>query len=299
MNEKAVTVVEGKGFSLNTYAQELDGGLRFCGALLKSGMIPSHYKTPEAVLVAVLTGRELGFSPLRAVNTLYVIDGKPSLYAQALKAMAISAGGKFESANWDDTMCTIRATRGDWVEEYTYTLEDAKKAGLAERDNWRKRPKNMLYARCVAVLINNMFADVVAGLSAKEVLEDQQYLENKEQFERAPALVAKSETPAVSKYRYNIGELPAEMYEPALEYLTQNGATQPTNDLDLWESKVPLKRLERYQVAYAIADVDEETGEIVKVVAGNPELIETAESAKEQSAMEKAKAKVRAAKSAQ
>lgn len=159
--------------SIESYAANLTDKLQVAGLLLKSGMLPSHYKTPEAVLTAILYGRELGFSPIRALNSITVIQGKPTLEAQALKALAIAHGGKIQTVEWTDKVCTLECSRGSWTDSATYTLDDAARAGLVNKDNWRRMPRAMLYARCVSILVRNMFADVLGGLYSREEIEDE------------------------------------------------------------------------------------------------------------------------------
>ena len=159
--------------SVESYAINLEQKLGFAKMLLVSGMLPVHYKTPEAVLTAILYGKELGFSPIRSVNAITVIQGRPTLEAQAMKALAIQKGGRVETIEWTNERCTLTCTRGDWKEEFTYTIADANLAGLSGKDNWRRMPKPMLYARCVSTLVRNMFADVLCGLYSTEEMRDE------------------------------------------------------------------------------------------------------------------------------
>lgn len=158
--------------TIESYAENLSEKLSFASILIKSGMLPQAYKTPEAVLTAILYGKELGFSPIRAVNSIDVIQGKPTLQAQALKALAIQHGGKIETIEWTDKKCSLRGVRGDWKEEVTFTWEDAALQELTSKPNWKKLPKAMLYARCVSILVRNMWADVLGGLYSTEEIKD-------------------------------------------------------------------------------------------------------------------------------
>jgi hypothetical protein len=167
-----LTVINNGPASIESYARDLESKFQVADLLLKSKMIPSHYTTREAVLTAVLYGQELGFSPLRALNSIVVIQGKATLEAQALKALAIAHGGTICTVEWTDQICTLECTRGEWKERATYTLDDAAKAGLVNKDNWRRMPKAMLYARAVSILVRNMFADILGGLYSRQEVED-------------------------------------------------------------------------------------------------------------------------------
>lgn len=153
-------------------ALPLDEGMKWAHVVYKSGMAPAHFKSPEAVYVAACMGEELGFSRLQAVNSVDVINGVPGLKVAGMKALIIRAGGRFNVESWDEKHCTITMVRGDWKETQSYTIEDAKRQGLAGKDNWVKMPRAMLYARCFASLGRNLFADVLKGIYLKEELID-------------------------------------------------------------------------------------------------------------------------------
>lgn len=158
--------------TLEEYSNNLKTKLDFCELILKSGMVPFAYKTPQQVLVAVLYGQELGFSPMQSLQTINVIQGVPSLSANGIKAKILQAGGKFETVFWDDKICTLRCHRDDWAEEFSYSEDDARKAGLLEKDNWKKQRKAMLYARAVSMAGRNMYADILKNFYGTEEMQD-------------------------------------------------------------------------------------------------------------------------------
>lgn len=161
-------------FGLEKYAEGLEGKLKFCTHLIQSGMLPKHYQRPQAVLAAILMGQEMGFSPMASLRVIAVINGVPTLQASGMKAKAIKAGGQFKTVEWTDEVCCIKATRPGWAESevVTYTIEDAKLQGLTGKDNWKRMPKQMLYARAVTMAIRNLFADVVEGVYGTEEMLD-------------------------------------------------------------------------------------------------------------------------------
>lgn len=158
--------------SLEAYEHNMERKLKMAGTILKSGMVPKHFTTAEAVLGAILFGQELGFSPMRAVNLIYVVNGKPSLEAAGLIGLAIANGGRIETVKQDDSGCILRCTRGDWKEEMSFSMEDAKRAGLTTKEVWQKYPRDMCYNRAATRLVRRMFADVVGGLQGREEMED-------------------------------------------------------------------------------------------------------------------------------
>jgi hypothetical protein len=161
-------------FGLEKYSENIEGKLKFCQQLIQSGLLPKHYGRAQAVLTAILMGQELGFSPMAALRVVVVINGVPTLSAAGMKAKAIKAGGQFKTVEWTDEVCTIKVTRQGWTEPevVSYTMNDAKQQGLTGKDNWKRMPKQMLYARAVTMAIRNVFADVVEGVYGTEEMLD-------------------------------------------------------------------------------------------------------------------------------
>jgi len=153
-------------------ALPLDQAMQWAHVVIKSGLAPSHFKTAEAVYVATCLGEELGFTRLQSLNSIYVVGGKPGLEVSGMKALVLKYGGRWRVDEWNEKVCTLTMSRGDWSETQTYSIDDAKRQGLAGKDNWAKMPKNMLFARCFANLARNLYADVLKGTYAKEELID-------------------------------------------------------------------------------------------------------------------------------
>src|SRR4029077_6020412 len=66
-------------------------------------------------------------------------------------------------------IATFRAKRrGHEAVTLTWTLQDAKRARLLEKDIWRTYPAQMLRARVTADLARLVFPDAVAGLPIPE-----------------------------------------------------------------------------------------------------------------------------------
>src|SRR4029077_11505190 len=64
-----------------------------------------------------------------------------------------------------------RRTGTDMVIRATWTMDDAKQAGLAGKHNWKSYPRQMLSARASADLVRLLFADVTGGLAAAEEVD--------------------------------------------------------------------------------------------------------------------------------
>lgn len=149
--------------------------LKLASTLVKSGLLPSAIKSPEAALVIILTGRELGLAPLQALRSISVVEGKPTLSADLLLALAYKSGlcTGYEIVELTDEKCVVQISRNGQVKPpYSYTIEEARKAGLANRPNWQRHTKAMLRARATSAACRAYFPDVVLGLYTPDELED-------------------------------------------------------------------------------------------------------------------------------
>jgi hypothetical protein len=127
-----------------------------------------------AIVAAIMYGDEVGLGPMQALAKIAVIDGRPSLSAEAQRALILAAGHDLWVVESTNTKVTVAGRRAgsEHASTITWTLDDAKRAGLAGRQNWRSYPRQMLMARATAELARLIFADAVGGLLATEELED-------------------------------------------------------------------------------------------------------------------------------
>jgi hypothetical protein len=132
-----------------------------------------------AITAAMLTGREIGIGPMHSLRAIDVIDGKPSLSAELMASLVLRSGHYLWCAESTAETCTMVGRRKDWPDRIpdqsvTWTVEDAKQAGLAGKGNWQKYPRAMLRARATSELCRGVFADVVerVGYVADELEPD-------------------------------------------------------------------------------------------------------------------------------
>lgn len=133
-------------------------------ALAKAeGFLPRAYLgRPAAVLAALMTGAELGIGPMQALRGIHIVEGKPTLAADLMLALAIRAGVRIQWLRSDAEVAHARFTRpGFHAHEERWTIEDAKRAGLDKKDNWRKYPTSMLRARVVSMALRAWSPDVI------------------------------------------------------------------------------------------------------------------------------------------
>jgi hypothetical protein len=147
-----------------TYAELKDQALM----LLKSGMLPLKFSgKPEAVVITMLYGKELGLTPLQAVKEIHVINNVPSMSANLMLTLVRQRlkGFQMQVMLSNAKVCRIqhrRTKEEDWqVSEYT--IEEANAAGLLNKDVWKKHAADMLFARNASRVCRQNYSDVFNG----------------------------------------------------------------------------------------------------------------------------------------
>jgi len=132
--------------------------------LAKSGFFTDARGAAQAV-VKVLAGRELGFGPVASMTGIYVVKGHVTLSANLIAA-AIKRSGRYNYRviEHTDVKCVIDFYEAkDKVGQSSFTMDEANAAGLSNGENWRKYPRNMLFARAMSNGAKWHCADVFGG----------------------------------------------------------------------------------------------------------------------------------------
>jgi hypothetical protein len=146
--------------------EDLSTTLSLGDVLAKSGFFSDSRSAAQAV-VKVLAGREMGFGPIASMMGVHIIQGKPSTGANLIAA-AVKGSRRYDYhvKELTDHTCTIIFLQGGKaIGESTFTMEDAKRAGLTGKDNWAKFPRNMLFSRCMSNGARWFCPDVFGGVT--------------------------------------------------------------------------------------------------------------------------------------
>ena len=136
--------------------------------LAQSALLPDGLRgKPGDVLVTLITGHELGLSPMQAIRGLHVVRGRAVMSADLAVALTKRHPScrYFRVVSTDDKAATYETLREGDPEptRMTFTAEQAKQAGLGG-DNWRKYPAAMLRARCSLALARAVYSDIMLGV---------------------------------------------------------------------------------------------------------------------------------------
>jgi hypothetical protein len=153
----------------------IESALSFCDTLIASRLLPQGVQTSEAAFAILAMGRELGLSAMQSLRSIHVIKGKPAMSADLILALVKrSPSCQFFQLVESSDVRAVYTTQREKEEPTTleFTIEEAKQAGLLANDNWRKYPKAMLRARCIAALSRAVYPDVALGIYTPDELTD-------------------------------------------------------------------------------------------------------------------------------
>lgn len=140
-------------------------------AVAKSGLF--GIKTPEQGVALMLIAQAEGLHPAIAARDFHVIQGRPALKTDAMLARFQQAGGRVQWKVYTDAEVTgVFSHPAGGELTVTWTLDQAKRIGLASKDNWKSYPRAMLRARCVSEGIRSVFPGCVVGVYTPEEVED-------------------------------------------------------------------------------------------------------------------------------
>jgi hypothetical protein len=154
-------------------------------AIAKSSLVPKQYQgQPGDIIIAASMGARLGLDPFSAMQGIAVVNGRPTLWGDAMLAVCQSRPDwRGQTVAWsgegDKLTCTVTVRRqvAQAVDEYpgVFGVDDAKKAGLwTKQGPWSQYPRRMLELRARAFALRGSFADALLGFHAREEMEDVQ-----------------------------------------------------------------------------------------------------------------------------
>ena len=170
---------------------------RLATIVAESEMAPKSFgKDPRKVMVAMMHGMEVGFTPMAALQSIAVINGMPSIWGDGALGLVEASGLLEENEEWiegegDQMTAFCRVTRrGRKPKEQRFSMADAKQAGLLGKDTWKGYTRRMLQMRARSWALRDAFADILRGLQIAEEAQDIRPLSRSEDgaYEPTPAV---------------------------------------------------------------------------------------------------------------
>lgn len=210
VNEGQVPAVRGEGrIARLIQPQDFQGAWAIAEKLCLSEIIPKNFKpkvyknasaeeralaiqvAASNIVLAWEMGAEVGLSPMAALQSIAVINGKPTLYGEAPLAV-VWASGKLESIeeSLDEEKkiqtCTVKRVGVDKPVTRTFSMAEADAAEMWETDSngngawkklsaraaWRSWWRDMLMYRARGRVLKALFPDVLKGVDIQEASLD-------------------------------------------------------------------------------------------------------------------------------
>ena len=151
-------------------AMDLTSMQRWAKVFIESGLFKGTTNAAQRAdiakaVVKIQYGQELGLPPFAAMNGIDIIDGRPAPGAGLIAALikrdprynyrVLEASAKGVTIEWTED--------GQVVGETSFTVEDAERAGLTKKFNWKSYPEDMCFARALTRGARRFCGDVFLG----------------------------------------------------------------------------------------------------------------------------------------
>lgn len=198
-SKKAPILADKRGVQLAS----MEDMWRFATCVVNSGLAPKSFTSPEAIVIAIQSGAEIGLSPMQALQNLCVINGKVGIYGPASLAVCMRDAAFQDIEEWYEVdgkrvtdeevgallkanknavaVCVIR-TKDRTPVRRSFSVEDAKRAKLWEKRGhngsdtpWITYPARMLRWKARHFAENDALPNALKGIPMAEDLQSGEY----------------------------------------------------------------------------------------------------------------------------
>lgn len=159
-----------------------------------SSLLPKSLRNVADVFVAISAGRDFGWSPMQSMRGLYVVEGRPTLSADAMVGIAKKSAicEYFRLVESSAKIATYETKRKGDPEptRMSFTIEEAQAAGLTSKGGpWKSYPARMLRNRCKSALCKEVYEELLFGVYEESEADEIADIRKQPQRrpERAPA----------------------------------------------------------------------------------------------------------------
>lgn len=128
----------------------------------------------DQAVTLMLVAQSENLHPAVACRDYHIIQGRPTLKADAMMARFQQAGGRVEWQEYSDEKVSglfshPQSPKPVLIE---WTLAQAKRIGLASKDNWKNYPRQMLRARVISEGVRTTYPAIAIGVYTPEEVQD-------------------------------------------------------------------------------------------------------------------------------
>lgn len=140
-------------------------------ALAKSGLF--GMKSAEQAIALMLVAQAEGQHPATIAQDYDIIQGRAARKTHSVLARFQQSGGSVQWHELTDSKAhaTFSHPQGGSV-PIAWTIDQARKIGLAGKDNWKNYPRAMLRARCIAEGVRAVYPAAIGGMLVSEEARD-------------------------------------------------------------------------------------------------------------------------------
>jgi hypothetical protein len=158
----------------------LDKAFHWAKAISKTTMVPPHFQQTHIpkgsnqplgevaaynLAAAVMYGMEIGLSAMQSAQNVFVVKGKPAVYARTMAGQVRQAGYVLEEVEASDEKVVWKAFRdGVWAFS-EWDIRRATTAGYTSNELYQRNPQEMLRAKCIAEVCRIKFQDILLGMA--------------------------------------------------------------------------------------------------------------------------------------
>jgi len=115
-----------------------------------SGRFPTEQNVYQA-MVKIQAGKELGIAPLQSMTNIHIVQGRITLGSGLVSSLIKSHPiYDYKVKELSNNGCELEFfENGESVGFSSFTQDDAKSAGLLNKDVWKKYPRNMYFSRAL------------------------------------------------------------------------------------------------------------------------------------------------------
>lgn len=126
---------------------------------------------------AVLQGISLGVDPLTALQQIYIVHGRPGMYAKFMVALVQAHGHEVWTEDLSDTRAVVCGRRrgSEHIERVPITMDQARRAKWTSNSKYQETPQDMLWARAAGRVCDRIASDVIKGIATVEQINDEVY----------------------------------------------------------------------------------------------------------------------------
>ncbi|MBT8085990.1 MAG: recombinase RecT [Woeseia sp.] len=161
--------------------QQYDMMMKVSDVFARSNMVPAHFKQrPADVFVTLQLAWRLNIDPMTALQSVYIVQGRPGLSASLVIALANRSGlfkgpitfEKTGKGNALSVTANAELVATGQIVSATVDMALAQAEKWTKNDKYRTMPEHMLIYRAATWLVRRYAPEVLLGMQTNEELRD-------------------------------------------------------------------------------------------------------------------------------